>query len=90
MTQLTVRKIVETKIDAQDCIYCGSDNLYIGGHTNNSRTQPTMYFVECVHCKARGPEAPSMEEAVKKWNKETFWDSLSEAELTEPMRHFKD
>ena len=23
-------------------------------------------------------------------HKETFWDSLSEAELMEPMRHFKD
>lgn len=54
-------------------------------------------YKDCKHCPYWGTGRGGMSEctqlardALALLTKETFWDSLSEADLMEPMRHFED
>jgi Lar family restriction alleviation protein len=56
-----MKEIVQTQIDA--CPFCRKHSDYVYADVVEN-----IYYVECVHCGAKGPVSRTRSEAVERWN----------------------
>lgn len=55
------------------CPFCYSLNLDYKYQTRLEGPLDNHWFVVCLHCGATGPDARSIGEAIRFWNREHFW-----------------